>query len=71
MQSSYRSSIFKNKYKEVKSRSRGLEQIGVAVIWIIEQVQYHKGYLYLNTFQAYFINPIDRTLYSWEHENNL
>lgn len=57
--------------KEVKSRSRGLEQIGVAVIWIIEQVQYHKGYLYLNTFQAYFINPIDRTLYSWEHEKQL
>ena len=57
--------------KEVKSRSRGFEQIGVAVIWLIEQLQYRKGYLYLNTFQAYFINPIDRTLYSWEHEKQL
>ena len=26
--------------KEVKSRSRGFEQIGVAVIWLIEQLQY-------------------------------
>ena len=25
----------------------------------------------MNTFQAYFINPIDRTLYSWEHEKQL
>ncbi|MGW9856416.1 competence protein CoiA [Staphylococcus hominis] len=57
--------------KEIKTRSRGFKQIGITVIWIIEQLQYNKGYLYLNTFQAYFINPIDRTLYSWDHEEQV
>lgn len=57
--------------KEIKSRSRGFEQIGITVIWLIEQLQYSRGYLYLNTFQAYFINPIYRTLYSWDHEKQL
>lgn len=55
-------------YEEIRARSKGFKQLNISVIWIIEDCRYIKGTLFLNTFQAYFINPMTRILYTWNKQ---
>lgn len=55
-------------YREIKARSKGFKQLHMSVIWIIEDCRYIKGTLFLNTFQAYFIHPMTRILYTWSNQ---
>lgn len=57
--------------QEIRERSLGFKSLGVEVVWIIEDTKYHKGVLHLNTFQAYFINPLTRTLITWDKSKQL
>ncbi|PNZ67777.1 transcription factor [Staphylococcus croceilyticus] len=57
--------------QEIRERSLGFKSLGVEVVWIIEDAKYHKGVLHLNTFQAYFINPLIRTLITWDKSKQL
>lgn len=57
--------------QEIRERSLGFKSLGVEVVWVIEDSKYHKGVLYLNTFQAYFINPLSRTLLTWDRSKQV
>ncbi|MCJ1656760.1 competence protein CoiA family protein [Staphylococcus sp. NRL 16/872] len=58
-------------FQEIKERSLGFISLDVKVIWIIEDSKYYKGILYLNTFQAYFINHLSRTLITWNNSKQV
>ncbi len=58
-------------FQEIRERSLGFKRLGLEVDWIIEDSKYHKGVLYLNTFQAYFINSLTRTLITWDKRKQL
>ncbi|MDY4022276.1 competence protein CoiA family protein [Staphylococcus borealis] len=55
--------------EEILERTKGFKQLNMEVIWLIKDCRYHRGRLYLNSFQAHFIHPINRCLYVWNHEN--
>lgn len=54
-------------FQEILERTNGFKKLNMKVMWIIEDSNYHKGVLYLNTFQSYFINPHTRVLFTWNH----
>ncbi|MBU5271431.1 competence protein CoiA [Staphylococcus caprae] len=50
---------------EIMKRTRGLESIGLSVYWLISDMVIKKNIMKLNQFQATFINPMSRTLFTW------
>ncbi len=55
--------------EEIIERTKGFKQLNMEVIWLIQDCRYHRGRLYLNSFQAHFIHPINRCLYVWNQKN--
>lgn len=57
---------------EIIERTLGLESIGLKVFWLINDVKIRGRLIELTQFQTTFINPIQRTLITWNFsESNL
>ncbi|MBF2260875.1 competence protein CoiA [Staphylococcus capitis] len=51
---------------EIIERTLGLKSIGLKVYWIINDVKKRGDFIELTQFQTTFINPIHRTLITWD-----
>lgn len=56
--------------KQISERTLGLKKLGLNVHWLIKDVRQRGNFIELTQFESSFINPICRTLLTWDFKTS-